>query len=185
MLCHGTRIIYHTANGNYEFTIIHALPQASHQTSPSSKSLTKRRVTFYEKETIHLIPSKDEEDRSIGFEIPRGLIGKCKDTQNTLTTLLNTSLTNKICPSEEPLEEGETSLKIMSSQQDKGWWEDCSPIELLNDLSSGKHNLFTLASKIDSLIESTLDFNMRAPVQLQYYDYIIDIRKAQKIVCDG
>ena len=155
------------------------------ESKSESEATITRHVTFYEKETIHIIPSKYEEDRSIGSEIPRGLITRCRDTQTTLTILLNTSLSNKICFSDEPHEEGESSLKITSSHQEKGWWEDCSPIELLNDLTTGKLNLSTLASKIDTLIESTIDFNKRAPVQLQYYDYFIDIRRAHKLVCDS
>lgn len=169
----------------YEFTIIHNIPAKPYNSKREERP--PKRVTFYEEETIHLIPSKYEEDRSIGFEIPRGLISKCTHSQTTITNMLNNALTNKICQSVKPRkdededEETETSLKITTASPDKGWWEDCSPIELLNDISSGKLNLTTLASKIDSLIVSTLDFNRRASLQLQYHDYIIDIREAHRI----
>lgn len=175
MLCYGTRIIYHSDQGGmYEFTIIHSIPA-----KPQLKR-AKKSVRFVEEEIIHIIPSKYEEDRSIGFEVPRGLITKCRTSQTTITTLLNNTLTNKICYSEEPQEEGESSLKITTASPDKGWWEDCSPMDLLNDLSSGKLCLSTLASKIDSLIVSTLDFNRRASIQLQYDNYFIDIREAKR-----
>jgi hypothetical protein len=193
MLCYGTRIIYRSPQGGmYEFTIIHNIPAKPFNLEDLKRDEKTKRVTFYEEETIHIIPSKYEEDRSIGFEIPRGLISKCSHSQTTITNLLNNALTNRICPPKKPCkddvddvddddDETETSLKITTASPDKGWWEDCSPIELLNDISSGKMNITTLASKIDSLIVSTLDFNRRSSIKLQYNDYLIDIREAHRI----
>ncbi len=176
MLCYGTRIICHTSKGNYEFIIIKSLPLS---TSTHKSKYNSKCVRFSTIPTIHLVPSKYDEDRSLGSEIPRGLKTKWQTSQETITLLLNNTLDNRIC-SQTPKQEQDMDapLKIVSSS--KGWWEDCSPQEFLNDLSSGKLCLTSLATKIDNIITSTLQFNHRSSVQLKYEEYFIDIREVQR-----
>lgn len=119
----------------------------------------------------------------MGFEIPRGLTYKWQNSQTQLMELLNCNLTNKILPpTPEPYDDSseETPIKITSTISDKGWWEDCSPLQFLDDISTGKLDINKISEQIDSLIDRTLTFNDQSSVQLSYADYMIDIRKALK-----
>ena len=172
MLCYGTKYIYRTKNGHqYTFTIMHNLPVISYKASHKTSHKT---VSFSSTDQIYYVPSKYEEDRSIGFEIPRGLVTKWSDSQETILTLLNNNLKNIIVQPDL-----ETPLKITEVSSNKGWWEDCAPLDFLDKLMSGKFNLSQLASEIDNVIEQTIEFNRTTNIELIYNNYKIDIRKAK------
>lgn len=189
MLCYGTQYIYHTNTKDgmacYTFTIMRTLPLPSfypsqqitkHDTKHVTKHITSRKTVSFNccKNSICYVPSKYEEDRSIGFEIPRGLAEKWDNSQQQIACILNNNLQNRICE----LSELETSIKIMDLTKEQGWWEDCSPLEFLDKLTTGKLNLSDLVSEIDTLINQTVAFKKTANIQLTYQNYKIDIRKA-------
>ncbi len=203
MLCYGTRIIYHTNNGHYEFTIIKTLPlMLNHSSSTSSMSAKPKKdknrkcVRFQEHNTIHIVPSKYEEDRSIGFEIPRGLILKWTNSHTIITQKLNECLSNRICTTfnslsktdihqdTQPEEECEEPLKIMPLpllEDPPKWWEDRTPLDFLKDLTEKRLDVTSIASHIDTRISATLEHKQITSLKFVYDRYLIDIRSIERV----
>lgn len=198
MLCYGTRIIYHTNNGSYAFTIIKTLPLMSthSSTSPSTKPKNIKCVRFQEHKTVYIVPSKYDEDRSIGFEIPRGLIRKWTNSHTIITQKLNECLTNRICttlniqfesethPETQSSSDCEEPLKIMPlplSKDPPNWWEDRTPLEFLQDLTEKRLDITSIASHIDTLISTTLEDTQTTSLKFAYDRYLIDIRSIERV----
>lgn len=197
MLCYGTRIVCHTDKGDYDFIIIKCINQISklitnYQDKPQKNTKkSKKHVNFCETPEIYYVPSKYEEDRSIGFEIPRGLKIKWVECQKTIFNIINETLSHKIefrssqlslsannhniQNSQNSQNDEEPPLKITTLCEDKGWWEDCSPMELLNDITTGKIDLGVLTSQIDELIGKTQDCLNTKPLHTDFANYSIDI----------
>ena len=171
MLCYGTRIIYHTKEGKYcEIVIIKNYKEIMKR--------YKKKVIFSDEISVYQVPSKYDEDRSIGFEIPRGLKYKWKESQETILKEINNRIDNKIfnqlCNfNKSDNNDYDQPLKITSKCQ-KGWWEDRSPIDMLDDILSNKIDINDLAKVIDNLINKTSSFKH---IELEYSNYIIMLQQ--------
>ncbi len=117
--------------------------------------INKNHIKFSNKFTIFLI-TKNRNERSLGPLYYRGLIGKCYKAHYQIADIINKYSPYKINIT------GNEDDPVTVSSMDYGWYEDDSPIRLLNVISNNTRNLCNFIQEYNNKVKENIPENKSA-----------------------